>query len=220
MDNNNHLQSTPLSIQITGFLERNPVIYQFLRFACIGFLNTGLSFLVVNLVSKFLGISQGVPYGAIVGVGFVCAVIQSFPWNRTWTFGGETGVSLWKNVVRLFLVGCLGIAALLFVALASRFSAPAWSYLIFLAGYLVAEELFWKGFGFHMSDWDHVGHSFTIFFIVTGIGFFIQSGLSALLSTHIHVTHTDLDKNIATALATGVSMVWNFLGYKVVVFKK
>lgn len=205
---------------VTGFLEKQPVIYQFLRFVCIGFLNTGLSFLVVNTVSKFLGVSQGFKYGAVVGVGFIAAVIQSYPWNKTWTFGGETGVSLWKNIVRLFCVGILGFVALVFVAFASRMSAPAYVYLAFLIVYLVVEEVFWKSFGFHLSDWDHIGHSFTIFFAVTVIGFFINSGLSGLLSIHIHLTKTDLDKNIATALATGVSLFWNFVGYKLIVFKK
>ncbi len=205
---------------ITGFLENHSIIYQFLRFGCIGFLNTGLNFLVVNIISKFLGISEGWKYGAIVGVGFICAVVQSYPWNKTWTFGGETGVSFWKNLVRLFCVGALGFVALVFVAFASQMSAPAYVYLIFLVVYLTVEEVFWKSFGFHVSDWDHVGHSFLIFFIVTGIGFFINSGLSAVLSTHIHLVHTDLDKNIATALATGVSLFWNFVGYKVIVFKK
>ena len=206
--------------QLTHFLETHSVIYQFLRFACIGLLNTGLSFLVVNTVSKFFAISQGVPYGAIVGVGFVCAVIQSYPWNKTWTFGGETGVSLWKNIVRLFSVGVLGFAALLFVVVASTLSAPAWSYLIFLIAYLIIEEVLWQRFGFHLSNWNHEGHSFLIFFVVTAVGVFINSGLSAVLSVHIHISHSDLDKNIATALATGISLIWNFIGYKVVVFKK
>src|SRR6185436_14055068 len=145
---------------LTHFLETHRVIYQFLRFGCIGLLNTGLSFLVVNTISKFLNISQGIPYGAIVGAGFICAVIQSYPWNKTWTFGGESGVSLWKNVVRLFSVGALGFSALVFVLFAAAHSAPAWSYLIFLIAYLVVEEILWKRFGFHLSDWDHEGHSF------------------------------------------------------------
>lgn len=217
---NNQSQSNTFQAKVTGFLEKQPVIYQFLRFACIGFLNTGLSFLVVNLVSKFFGISQGWKFGVIVGIGFICAVLQSYPWNKTWTFGGEVGVSLWKNVKRLLLVGCLGMSALLFVLVASRLSAPAVSYLIFLAAFLVVEEVLWKRFGFHISDWDHVGHSFIIFLIVTTIGFFINSSLSGLLSVHIHWTNSDLDKNIAAALATGVSLFWNFTGYKVIVFRK
>ena len=221
MDNIQNLQpANSLSQKITHFLETHLVIYQFLRFACIGFLNTGLSFLVVNTISKFLGISQGWRLGVVAGVGFVCAVIQSFPWNRTWTFGGETGVSFWKNLMRLFAIGCLGMSALVFVLVASRLSAPAASYLIILIIYLITEDVLWKHFGFHMSDWDHVGHSFVIFFIVTLIGLGINSSLSSVISLHVHFTHTDLDKNIAVALATGVSLFWNFVGYKVVVFKK
>lgn len=208
------------SRKITALLEKHAVIYQFLRFGCIGFLNTGLNFLVVNAISKFLNISQGWPLGGVVAVGFVCAVIQSYPWNKTWTFGGETSVTLWKNFLRLLTIGSLGLAALLFVLIASRLSAPAVSYLIILIIYLISENVLWKHFGFHLSDWDHIGHSFTIFFIVTLIGLGINSSLSSVISTHLHITQTDLDKNIAVALATGVSLFWNFIGYKVIVFKK
>lgn len=214
------LQGNSLSAKITHFLETHLVIYQFLRFVCIGLLNTGLSFLVVNAISKLLNISQGWRLGAVVGVGFVCAVIQSYPWNRTWTFGGEMGVTLWKNLMRLLMVGSLGASALVFVLFASGFSAPAIFYFIVIIIYLFVENLLWRHFGFHVSDWDHVGHSFFIFFTVTLIGLGINSSLSSVISTHVHLTATDLDKNIAVALATGVSLFWNFVGYKVVVFKK
>lgn len=212
--------NSSFSQKITAFLEKNAVIYQFLRFACIGFLNTGLSFLVINTISKFLNISQGLPYGLVVGAGFICAVIQSYPWNRTWTFGNETGVSIWRNFLRLIYVGLLGGIALIFVLFASRQSAPAIFYLIVLVIYLIIENLLWRHFGFHMSNWDHMGHSFLIFFTVTVVGFFINFALSSVLSIHIHLTHSDLDKNIATALATGISLIWNFVGYKVIVFRK
>lgn len=212
--------SIPFAQQLTSFLERKPVIYQFFRFACIGFLNTGLSFLVVNAISKALGISQGWQLGLVTAAGFVCAVIQSYPWNRTWAFGRETGVTLWKNFLRLLMVGSLGALALIFVLFASRFSAPAVFYVIFGVVYLIAENLLWRYFGFHMSDWNHVGHSFLIFFTVTLIGLGINSSLSSIISLHLHITQTDLDKNIAVAIATGVSLFWNFIGYKVVVFKK
>jgi len=212
-----------LHYKITAFLETHAVIYQFLRFACIGFLNTGLAFLVQNILSKFFDISkssQSWEFSAIQGVSFVCAVIQSYPWNRTWTFGGEVGIGMWKNFVRLVSVGALGASALVFVVIAASLSAPWWSYLIFLVAYLITEEVLWKQFGFHISNWDHVGHSFLIFFIVTGIGFLINAGLSGVLFKHIHITNSDLDKNIAAALATGITLFWNFVGYKVIVFKK
>jgi len=220
MENTINAQPASFAQKITSFLEQKPVIYQFLRFVCIGLLNTGLSFLVTNTVSKALGISEGWKYGVITGVGFICAVIQSYSWNRTWTFGAETGVTLWNNLKRLVMVGALGAISLVLVAVASTLSAPAVFYLIITIIYLISENLFWRHFGFHMSDWDHVGHSFLIFFIVTAIGFLINSSLSGLLSTHIHIAHSDLDKNIATALATGISLIWNFIGYKLIVFKK
>lgn len=224
MDNPN-VQNTPtsnFSQKITGLLERNPVVYQFMRFACIGFLNTGLNFLILNALSKALNISQGWNLGKVAIVAFTAAVVQSYLWNRTWTFGSEQGVSLWNNVVRLFTVGLLGAFAVItvFVASAPGIAAPYWFYIIILGVYLLLETVLWRHFGFHISDWNHEGHSFVIFFIVTLIGLGINGSLVSVVSTHLHITNSDLDKNIAAALATGVSLFWNFVGYKVVVFKK
>ena len=220
MDNYQNTADMAFSQKISAFLEKNSTVYQFLRFACIGFLNTGLNFLVTNTISKALGVSEGFYYGLITGAGFICAVIQSYLWNRTWTFGSETGVTLWHNLRRLFLVGALGGVTLALILVSSKYFAPAIFYLILLIVYLIFETVLWKHFGFHLSDWNHEGHSFAIFFTVTAIGFLINSTLSGWFSLHIHISHSDLDKNLALALATGVSLFWNFIGYKVVVFKK
>ena len=208
------------SQKITGLLERNPVVYQFLRFGCIGALNTALNFLILNSISKALNISQGLPLGAVEGVAFCGAVIQSYLWNRTWTFGSEQGVSLFKNFERLLAVGLLGFLAVVFVLVGSRLSAP-WEYFAgILVVYLIIETVLWKYFGFHVSDWNHEGHSFVIFFFVTLVGLGINVLLISFISTNLHLTNTDLDKNIAAIVATGVSLFWNFVGYKLVVFKK
>ncbi len=153
-------------------------------------------------------------------VAFVAAVIQSYFWNRTWTFGSEQGVGIMKNFARLVMVGILGFLAFVLVLLGSRFFAPWYFYLIVLAVYLSLESALWKHFGFHLSDWNHESHSFFIFFIVTLIGLGINSILVSIISVHLHLTHTDLDKNIAALLAVCVSLFWNFVGYKLVVFKK
>ncbi len=206
--------------QITGFLERRPVIYQFLRFACIGMMNTGLNFLILNAISKALGISHGPPLGMIGGIAFCAAVVQSYLWNRTWTFGSELGVSLWKNFVRLVLVGLLGGLAVVFVLIGSQYFAPWYYFFGVLTVFLIFETVLWKHFGFHLSDWNHQGHSFVIFFVVTLIGLGIYVSLLSIISTHLHLFGTDLDKNVAAIAATGVSLFWNFTGYKIIVFKK
>jgi putative flippase GtrA len=216
----NQVQSNTLKLKITAFLEKKPVIYQFFRFVCIGFLNTALNFLILNSISKFLNIDRGWSLGGVSVISFCAAVIQSYLWNRTWTFGNEMGVTLWKNVTRLILVGALGVIGIIFVLIGSRFSAPAIFFALALIVYLIFESVLWKVFGFHLSDWDHEGHSFVVFFIVTLIGLGINFSLISFISENLRLTGSDLDKNIAAALATGVSLFWNFTGYKVIVFRK
>ncbi len=206
--------------KITELLEKYPVVYQFLRFACIGLLNTALNFLILNTVSKALGISQGWQLGAIDIFSFSIAIVQSYLWNRTWTFGTEAGSSLLKNFIRLVLVGLLGSFAVIAVLLFSSFSAPWYYFFTTLIIYLIAEIVLWRSFDFHLSDWNHESHSFIIFAAVTFGGLLINVTLVSLISLHLHITNTDLDKNIATILATCVSLFWNFIGYKVVVFRK
>ncbi|MDR3643159.1 MAG: GtrA family protein [Candidatus Doudnabacteria bacterium] len=205
---------------ITRLLERFPIIYQFLRFAAIGFLNVAINFLILNGISKALGISEGLPLGAVEAVAFVFALIQSYLWNRMWTFGGEQGISLWKNFLRLVLVGSVGAFSIILVLVGSKFFAPPYYYFGILLVFLICQIVLWRTFGFHTSTAGHTGNSFIAFFIVTLVGFGINVGLVSLISLHLHITHTDLDKNLAAVAATAVSLFWNFFGYKVVVFKK
>ncbi len=118
------------------------------------------------------------------------------------------------------LIGLLGSLAIIFVLLGSHAFAPWYYYLAILIVYLALETVLWRHFGFHMSDWNHESHSFFIFVLVTLVGLGINVSLVSIISLHLHLTHTDLDKNIASILATLVSLFWNFIGYKVVVFKK
>ncbi|HEX9503163.1 MAG TPA: GtrA family protein [Patescibacteria group bacterium] len=209
-----------LTAQLSNFMARRPIILQFTRFACIGLLNTALDFLVLNTISKALGITQGLPLGAINFFSFTLAVIQSYLWNRTWTFGGEVA-RLRTNFFRLIKVGSLGAFFIVFVIVGSKFLAPWYFFLILLCIYLIIETVLWRSFGFHLSDWNHESHSFLIFFIVTFIGLIINVSLVSFVSVHLHLTQNpDLDKNIAKIVATAMSLFWNFMGYKLVVFKK
>lgn len=220
MDNNQIVVNQGIEQKITGMLEKFSVVYQFLRFGCIGVLNTALNFLILNTISKYLNITQGFNLGAIDVLSFSIAIIQSYLWNRTWTFGNETGVSLFKNFIRLVLVGTLGAVAVILVLFGSHQLAPWYFYFGLLIVYLILETVMWKGFGFHLSDFNHESHSFLIFAVVTFIGLAINVSLVSVISSRLHLTGTDLDKNIATILATLVSLFWNFTGYKILVFKK
>lgn len=64
---------------------------------------------------------------------------------------------------------------------------------------------------------------FVIFFIVTVIGIALNSAVLFVMTTlvpHQVTISPKLWANLAKVLATGISMVWNYLGYRLVVFKK
>lgn len=64
--------------------------------------------------------------------------------------------------------------------------------------------------------------NFLTFAIITLLGLSVNSGVVYVITTFIPpilVQSDTLWANIAKAFATGISMVWNFLGYKIIVFK-
>src|SRR5581483_8075216 len=177
---------TNLETKVTKFLEHYDIIYQFLRFAAIGFLNVAINFLVLNGISKAMGISEGIPLGAVEAVAFIFALIQSYLWNRVWTFGGEQGVSIWKNLVRLILVGALGVISIILVLVGSRLSAQPIFFFGILLVFLICQFVLWRAFGFDTSTTGHTSNSFLAFFIVTLVGWGINVGLVTIVSLHLH----------------------------------
>ncbi|HSX19147.1 MAG TPA: GtrA family protein [Candidatus Saccharimonadales bacterium] len=78
---------------------------------------------------------------------------------------------------------------------------------------------------FWNKNWVFAGKTkanFVTFAVVTVIGLLINTGVVYGLTTYVAPiivsTHT-LWANVAKLLATGLSLVWNFSGYKVIVFK-
>lgn len=141
-----------------------PLIKQFSKFIVIGFLNTGIDFAVLNLLLWLTGIYSGKWIFLLNAISFSVAVINSYFWNKYWTFRAkEAGQP---------------------VVVAKEFSQ-------FIVITLI-------GLGINSS-------------IVYGITTFITSffGLSP-----------ELWANSAKAIATAISLIWNFIGYKFVVFKK
>jgi len=206
--------------KLASFLQRQPVILQLCRFAAIGFLNTGLNFIISNLISKFLGVEQGNNLGLISGLGFIVALIQSYYWNKDWAFG-QQALNLLQNFLRLVWVGLTGVLAVALVLVGSKVSAPYYFYLGILVIFLLIQFIMWKGFGLSGSSSSDTKNPFLLFFIVSFIGFLINVGIVAKFSVAVHLTSSaDLNKNVAFVVATVVSLVWNFIGYKLFVFKK
>jgi putative flippase GtrA len=219
MDSYQSTNNTNTSSQkITGLLEHYPVILQILRFAAIGFLNTGLSFVIANLISKYFGIVEGNELGISSGIGFIFATIQSYYWNKYWAFG-EQKTGLLQNFIRLVLVGLVGVLTLAMVYFGSLFIAPFYYYFIVLVVFAVFQIALW--FSFKLSAVTASQNPVIQFFIVSLIGFAINFLIASKFSEAVHLTaNGDLNKNLALVAATCVSLIWNFVGYKLFVFKK
>ena len=56
------------------------------RFAVVGILNTVLDFAVLNLLINLSGTSAGPLANTFKGISFVVAVVNSYYWNKHWTF--------------------------------------------------------------------------------------------------------------------------------------
>lgn len=220
--------SLPTPSALEQFLDSKPIIFQLLRFVAIGAINTTLDFVIFNALSKFLGIESGFQLGLLNIVGFIAAMTQSYFWNKYWAFGSSENsgvkVSPLHELLRLMLVGGLGAVGFGVVLLGAKFEMEAIFYLIALGLFLGLQLILWLMFGLKQQADDHATH-FMAFAIVSIIGLLINISIVTLVSTYLTPgslgsINVDLLKNIAKIMATIVSLMWNFIGYKLVVFKQ
>lgn len=62
-------------------LSRNTML-QFVKYACVGVLNTLVTLCVIYVCKALLGVNPLVSNA----IGYVCGVINSFLWNKNWVF--------------------------------------------------------------------------------------------------------------------------------------
>jgi len=151
-----------ICLYITSLLGKKvPVIFQAGKFVTVGISNTLIDWGVLNLQILLTGITAGFFYPVFKGVSFLIAIINSFLWNKFWTF--------------------------------------------------------------KKRETKKTGTEFLQFLIVSAIGLGINVGIASLIVNLIGPQAGISPKIWATVgalIATMFSMVWNFLGYKFIVFKK
>jgi len=138
------------------------VIWQVAKFGLVGALNTLIDLGVLNILILISGTSIGITYSIFKGFSFVVAVINSYFWNKFWTFkkigSGETG----KEFVKFLVVSIIGfginvgIASLIVNVIGSPFT------------YSGISEQIWANIGaviatvFAMT-WNFIGYKFIVF---------------------------------------------------------
>lgn len=136
-------------------------LYQFIKFAETGGLNTFVDLGVLNFLILITGFTAGLYYSIFKATSFVAAVLNSYFWNKHWVFESKAkGKSEEKEFAK---------------------------------------------------------------FVLVSIGGFIINVAVASLIVALAKDSTQGPKiiaNVAAAIAFILTMAWNFLGYKVVVFVK
>ena len=136
------------------------VVFQFAKYATVGFANTAVDFGVLNFLMWSTDIYKGKEIFFLNSISFLVAVTHSYAWNKLWTFRAQE---------------------------------------------------------------KDVGGQFVQFLGVTLIGLLINGGIVYTITTWISPmfgVSIEVWANIAKVVATAVSLIWNFIGYKFIVFKK
>ena len=138
-----------------------PVLFQLAKFVLVGALNTFVDLGLMNFLILITGIASGWLYSIFKAASFIASVINSYFWNKFWTYEHkETKVG---------------------------------------------------------------GKEFGKFFLVAGIGFLLNVGVASFIVNIIGPQFgisSELWANIGAFIAIIAVFMWNFLGYKFLVFKK
>src|SRR3989344_229418 len=88
--------------------KNSPIIGQFLRFAVIGGINTGVDFAILNLLSWATGIYEGNGIIPLNIISFTVAVVNSYFFNKWWAFKDQGGAEYGKKFTLFLVVSIIG----------------------------------------------------------------------------------------------------------------
>lgn len=152
------------SLYVSGTLfRRMKSLYPFIKYSAVGFFSAGIDFAVFNLLIYATGIERGAEITLFKAASFACGMLNSYNWNRVWTFRmGKPGRGPWHS------------------------------------------------------------RRFFRYTVITMFGFAINVGLTSLVANLVSppfgITQVIWD-NLAAVAGTCGSMIWDFNGYKLMVFR-
>ena len=190
----------------------------------IGFLNAAVDFAVFNILIAATGVAEGFGASLIKAVSFTFAVLHSFYWNKYWAFQ-KSQENFARLIFKAGLSGITGIAVIGSVVYGAGQKFAAGYFLVILLAMFLLEVGLWFWFGLNRSGTGSQLSSkeFSLFVTVSVIGALLGASIVWFVTTLVPPmfgVNERLWANLANVAASALVLVWNFSGYKLLVFKK
>lgn len=151
---------TLLGMFLASFIGRKLlIVWQAAKFLLVGALNTFIDLGILNLLILISGIASGGLYSVFKGISFIVALINSYFWNKFWTFRRSEKKARGKEFLQFFIISLVGfsinvgVASLVVNAIGPQFD-------------LTAE--IWANIGAIIAalcgmTWNFIGYKFIVF---------------------------------------------------------
>lgn len=88
---------------------RVPSLFEFSKFAVVGVLNSGVDFGILNLLMLITGMSSGAGFLAFKSVSVTLGVINSYLWNKYWTFKTSNAADARREFMAFMVVTLIAV---------------------------------------------------------------------------------------------------------------
>ena len=127
---------------------------QIVKFVLIGGFNTLIDFSVLNILLITTGITSGLGFSLFKGTSFLVAVLNSYFWNKRWTFASKKDVFL-----QFFMISAVGFVL--------NVGAASFVVNIVTPQFGLSEQL-WANIGaitgtLFVMTWNFLGYKFVVF---------------------------------------------------------
>jgi putative flippase GtrA len=89
---------------------RVPSFFEFTKFAVVGVLNSGVDFGVLNSLMLLTGLASGGAFLAFKSTSVTLGVINSYVWNKYWTFDAAKSSGARRELISFMVVTLIAVA--------------------------------------------------------------------------------------------------------------
>ncbi|MCH8741938.1 GtrA family protein [Patescibacteria group bacterium] len=135
------------------------IIYQASKFLLVGILNTLIDLGILNFLILITGMASGLAFSFFKGASFLVAVVNSYFWNKFWTFKKKETTKDPKEFAQFFVVALIGLGINVLIA----------SFIVNVIGpQFGLSEKIWANLGaiaatFFGMTWNFLGYKFIVF---------------------------------------------------------